>query len=711
MYLNRICRTAIVLLLASQMVGFGVTGFAQNPAPGPLRGFSPTASSHERDYEQLFQSLVSAQSIQRNSRNLTSQPHVAGTKEDYATAQFVQKRFAEYGLETEVAEYRVLLPYPKEVKLELISPTPYTAKIREAAVAADPDSANPNIILPFNAYSPSGDVTGDLVYVNYGLPGDYEQLAKAGVDVTGKIAIVRYGGAFRGVKSRLAADHGAIGCIIYSDPKDDGFVQGKVIPEGPYRPPTGVQRGSILDGAGDPLTPGWAATKDAKRLDIKEVQGLPKIPTTPISYADAEPLLRALAGPKVSGNWQGGLPFEYHIGPGPAKVHLKLTMDFQVRPIWDVIGRIQGTVEPDKLVIIGGHRDAWNAGAADNVSGTVSVMEAARAMGQAVKQGFRPKRTIVFATWDAEEFGLIGSTEWAEEHEELLTKNCVAYLNLDVAATGKAFHASASPTIKQLFREVAMDIKDPTTGKSVYDLWRDAQRLPNKEDQVKLGDLGGGSDFAGFINHLGITSSEHGFGGGGGVYHSAYDDYYYMSHFGDPGFKYHVAAAQVIGIAALRLANAEVLPFDYEEYGIEIINALTATRKTVGDDDPKLGSALDDTLESAAAFRLAGGSLNLQRERVGAPSSTRNSDRVISEVNRVFLQAERDLTNKQGLPGRPWYRHLIYAPGVNAGYGVTVLPGINEAIADKDWKLAQEQALALKGAIDRATQTLRSARF
>jgi N-acetylated-alpha-linked acidic dipeptidase len=642
---------------------------------------------------------------------MTLQPHVAGTKEDYATAQYVQKRFAEYGLETEVVEYRVLLPYPKEVKLELISPTPYTAKIREAAIAVDPDSSNPNIILPYNAYSPSGDVTGDLVYVNYGLPGDYEELAKAGVDVKGKIALVRYGGAFRGVKSRLAADHGAIGCIIYSDPNDDGFVRGKVIPEGPYRPPTGVQRGSILDGVGDPLTPGWAATKDAKRLEISEVQGLPKIPTTPISYADAEPLLHALAGQKVPANWQGGLAFDYHFGPGPAKVHLKLTMDFQVRPIWDVIGKIQGSVEPDKLVILGGHRDAWDAGAADNVSGTVSVMEVARALGQAVKHGFRPKRTIVFATWDAEEFGLIGSTEWAEEHEELLTKNCVAYLNLDVAATGNNFNASASPTIKQLFREATMDVKDPQTGKSVYDQWREAQHLASKDDEVTLGDLGGGSDFAGFINHLGITSSEHGFGGGGGVYHSAYDDYYYMTHFGDPGFKYHAAAAQVIGIVALRLSNAEVLPFDYEEYGIEIINALTATRKSLGDNNPKLGAIIDDALESAAALRLAGGGLNLQRDRVGTSSGLRNPDKATAEINRMFMQAERDLTSKQGLPGRSWYRHLIYAPGVNAGYGVTVLPGINEAVADKDWKLAQEQAYALKTAIDRAAQTLRSVRF
>ena len=530
-----------------------------------IRGFTAANAIEQERYEEAFKRLPSPDRCRQALRYLTEEPHLAGTNNSYKIAQYLYQKYQEYGLEAQIFEYEVYLPHPIEVLVEMVAPTYYRAIGKEESWKWDKDSYKTKIVAGYNAYSPDGDVTADLVYVNKGLPDDYQKLAEMGISVEGKIAIVRYGESYRGVKAKVAGEHGAAGLIIYSDPADDGYLKGDVYPRGPWRSPDAIQRGTvkyIFQHTSDPLTPGWASTKDAHRIPISEATDIPKIPVTPLAYRDAESLLKALAGVNVPEGWQGGLPFAYHTGPGPAKVHLKVRCEHKNRPIYNVIAKLRGSETPDQWVLLGNHHNAWIYGAADPSSGTATLLEVARCLGQLAKNGQRPKRTIVFASWDAEEFGIIGSSEWAEGLKVDLQQNAVAYLNVDIATTGENFYASAVPSLKPLVKEVTQAVIHPLTHQTIYETWKQ-----NQNKQVpQAGNLGSGSDHSPFIGHLGIPSISMGFYGPYGVYHAMQDNFYWMEHFGDPTFQYQVAMAQIWGIMALRLANADILPFDYQAY-------------------------------------------------------------------------------------------------------------------------------------------------
>src|SRR6266478_3983383 len=540
-----------------------------------LDGFSARGTLLERRWEEQFLAVPSAVSAREHLRRLTLEPHVAGTKEDYATAIYVRDQLRSYGLNADLKEYQVWLNYPNTPSVvELIAPRRERLSVREAAVRSDPSSSNPGITPLFNGYSPSGDVTAPLVYANYGLPGDYDELKQAGVEVKGKIVIVRYGNSFRGVKAKVAEDHGAIGCIIYSDPADDGYMQGDVYPHGPWRPIAAGQRGSVqflFNYPGDPLTPGRPAIPGVPRLTLEEAYAdIPRIPVQPLAYDQARKLIEPLKGPLRPSGFQGGFPFAYHVGgTSDVRVHLKTDMDYQSRTLWDVVARIDGAVEKDRWVVMGNHRDAWVFGAVDPNSGTTAMLELGRGLGQLMKSGWKPDRSIILGSWDAEEQGLIGSTEWAEENAAELKEKAVAYLNMDVAVSGPNFGASSVPSMWKLIHSAAQEVKDPKTGKSIYEAWRDRARSDAADLELydangnekpaaapRIGALGSGSDYTPFLQHLGVPSLDMGFNGDYGVYHSAYDSFYWMAHFGDPTFQYHVAAAQIWGTIALRLADA-----------------------------------------------------------------------------------------------------------------------------------------------------------
>jgi N-acetylated-alpha-linked acidic dipeptidase len=691
--------------------------------PAPLRGFFAGHATREAELEEVFRASPTPQRAQQDLWTLTQSPHVAGTPNDYKTAQYVIGQFREAGLDARLVEYEVLLPMPKEVKVDLVEPFRREGPSPEGGWGWDKDSYDSSVIVPFNAYSPSGDVTARVVYANYGLPEDYERLKGLSIDVAGKIVIVRYGKCFRGVKAYVAEQNHAAGLLIYSDPADDGYRQGDVYPRGPWRPPSGVQRGSILyltGYAGDPLTPGFAATRDAKRLSMAEAVTLPHIPTNPLSYQDASPILENLGGPLAPRSWQGALPFPYHVGPGASKVHLKLEMDFRLRTIWDVVATIKGSAHPDSWVVIGNHRDAWTFGAADPISGTTPLLAVARGLGQLVKSGWKPQRTIILGSWDAEEFGLMGSTEWSEEFADQLTHHAVAYLNMDVGVCGPHFGASAVPSLRSLIREVTQQVKDPNTGNSIFAVWSEEgpkfrreigapivvpSQVPSPDgSEARVGDLGSGSDYTPFLQHLGVPSLDLGFGGPYGVYHAIYDDFYWMQHFGDPSFKYSVAAAQVLGTLALRLADADILPFDYEEYG----NAMQSYLRDLENEIRK--SNLDGRLQfngaMKAAVRFTETSKALDQNlaqtiQTGATDSNR-----LAAINQSLLEVERDFLLPHGLPGRTWFRHVFYAPGVYTGYAAVVFPGVREAVSQKDWTTAEQQLEFAQGAIERGTTSL-----
>lgn len=709
---------ACLLLLA----GFGTSGIRGRPQAS-IRGFLPQEATRQAEYEAAFRAVPTPQRARQDLWALTQKPHVAGTPQDYSTAQYMLDQFREAGLEAEVVEYRVLLPMPKEVKVDLVKPFEREGPTPEEGWEWDKDSFDSSVVPAYNAYSPSGDMTERVVYANYGLPQDYERLKDWGIDVTGKIVLVRYGKCFRGVKAYVAEQNHAAGVLLYSDPADDGYRRGDVYPRGPWRPATGVQRGSILyltAYAGDPLTPGIAASETAKRLTLQEAETLPRIPTSPISYQDASPILENLSGPVAPPEWQGALPFTYHVGPGASKVHLKLDMDFAVRPIWNVIARIPGAVEPDRWVVVGNHRDAWTYGAVDPNSGTAPLLAVARGLGKLLKQGWKPKRTIVLASWDGEEFGLLGSTEWAEEHAEVLGRNAVAYLNMDVGVSGTRFSASAVPSLRRLIFEVTREINDPASGRDLHTVWsEESQRVKDEggipiavpdqaiapvESTPRVGDLGSGSDYTPFLQHLGVPSLDIGFDGSYGVYHAIYDNFYWMENFGDPTFKYSVAAARVYGTLALRLADADILPFDYEDYGKtveEYLDDLDGELKKSGNAG-KL--RLKATKASAARFSEAARSLNQGIER--ASSGTTMSRARLEKVNGRLLEVERNFLLEKGLPGRAWFRHAFYASGVYTGYAAVVFPGVREAADRQDWVRAVEQLTLVQAAIDRGTTTL-----
>ena len=665
-----------------------------------LRGFTTANSIAQKKYEEAFKQLTSPEICRQELRRLTEEPHLAGTENSRKIAQYLYNKYKEYGLDAQIYEYEVYLPYPIEVRVEMVAPTHYLAIGKEESWEWDKDSYETDIVAGYNAYSPDGDVTADLIYVNRGLPDDYRKLTEMGISVEGKIAIARYGGSYRGVKAKVAGEQGAVGLIIYSDPSDDGYMKGDVYPRGPWRSPDAIQRGTvkyIFQYAGDPLTPGWASTKDAHRLPIAEATDLPQIPVAPLAYRDAEPLLKALAGPNVPTNWQGGLPFAYHIGPGPAKVHLKIRSEHKNRPIYNVIAKLKGTGTPDHWVILGNHHDAWVYGAADPSSGTVSLLEVARCLGQLAKEGYRPKRTIVFASWDAEEFGILGSTEWVEELKTELQQKAIAYLNVDTATTGQQFYASAVPSLKPLIKEVTQTVIDPQTHQTVYEAWRQQQ-----ENYVpRVGNLGSGSDHSPFIGHLGVPAVSMGFYGPYGVYHAMQDTFYWMEHFGDPTFRYHVAMAQIWGILALRLADADILPFDYAAYADELLSHLKALQNenkhsTITRNRPERLRALLRECEKIAA--------DLQK---GLAARLESGELIETEmINRSLQGIEQKLTSESGLPLRPWFKHLAYAPGLYSGYTAVIFPGIEDALEMNDEKQVSIEVDRLAEAFQRLIEAL-----
>ncbi len=675
-----------------------------------------SAKTADNDWEEKLRSIPQAERIKEYMRHLSAEPHHIGSAEGKRHAEWMRDLFRGWGLKAELEEFDVLFPTPKERALELIAPEKFQATLKEPLVANDPDSGDANQLPTYNAYSGDGDVTGPLVYVNYGVPSDYEQLAKLGVDVKGKIVIARYGASWRGIKPKVAYEHGAVGCIIYSDPKDDGFVQGDVYPEGPFRPEQGVQRGSVMDmpiHPGDPLTPGWGSTKGARRLNRAEAKTILKIPVLPISYADALPLLKALRGPLAPEAWRGALPITYHIGAGPATVRLKVISNWETHTLYNVIAKIEGSSLPNQWVIRGNHHDAWVNGASDPVSGMAVVLEEARAFGELLKQGWRPKRTIIFAAWDGEEPGLLGSTEWAEEHAQELQEKAVVYINSDSNGKG-TLRASGSHTLERFINDVARAVPDPKDNRSLWESMRsrrlaaartdDDRRALTERNDLRIGALGSGSDYTVFIDHLGVASLDLGFGGdgGGGVYHSIYDSFAWYTRFSDTTFEYGKALAQMAGSAVLRLADATVLPFEFTNFA-----------ETVGgylDEITKLPHPnVDLTPLRTSVERLWQSADRYDRALRGRSLAGGLNETQVKTLNQLLLQSERKMLSENGLPRREWFKHQIYAPGFYTGYGVKTLPGVREALEEKKWGEASAQALVISRTLDGLTALIENA--
>ena len=724
----RFLRLSVLVSAILFSIPFGTHVGAQQPAPEqniPTTIFGFRDSAAELAIEKRFLAAPDPKLAEEHLRILTQAPHIAGSPEDKATADYVATKFREAGLDTEIVEYKIWFNYPAEVSVDVTAPADVKmhGPTREH-VDGDPFQDDPRVVMPYNGMSPSGDVEADVVYANYGSPEDFQKLEQMKIEVRGKLVLVRYGQNFRGVKAFVAQERGAAGLIIYSDPADDGWKRGDKYPKGPWRPDTGVQRGSIgymFEFAGDPTTPGTAATPtlpDSKRITPQESAQMPKIPTTPISYADAWPILEHLGGPDSPRDWQGALPFTYHVGPGPVRVKLHLKQDYQFRTVWDVIGKVRGSESPDEWVVAGNHRDAWVYGAVDPNSGTAAMLEAVHGIGDLLKSGWKPKRSIVVCSWDAEELGLMGSTEWGEQHPSELA-NAAAYFNMDVAVSGPKFGASSVPSLKQFIRDVAKMVPSPRGG-TVYEVWRKAtlpgadssqaaaeaigetRRLPQAQgrDDAPVGDLGSGSDYTVFLQHLGVPSSDVSSSGPYGVYHSAFDNFNWFKKFGDPDFTYEQEMARIYGLEVVRMANSDVLPYDFEEYGKEVSVYVDAAKKRA---EVKFGDRAPSftTLNDAAKRFEEAGTKALEKERK-TPSDP-------ARLNQSLRAVERDLLIPAGLPRRPWYHHAIYAPGEYTGYAAVVIPGVNEAITKGDLDLTTQQLAELATALNRAAKTLASA--
>jgi N-acetylated-alpha-linked acidic dipeptidase len=703
--MNRL-RNAVAAALCLSLVPFPLP--AQSATQPTVFGYADF--SKEASIEKKFLAVPDAKQAGEDLKTLTAEPHLASTPEDHKTAEFVAQKFRAAGLDTEIVPYRVLMNQPKVVKVEAFTPDgrPLMVGPQREEVPGDPFENDARVVMPFNGSSGSGDVTGEAVYANYGRLEDFDHLAAEHVDLHGKIVICRYGANFRGVKVYIAEQRGAAGVLIYSDPQDDGYFKGDPYPDGPWRPASGVQRGSVqylFKYPGDPETPGVASTPDLPDSQRVNPEGnQPHIISIPISYRDAEPILKALKGPSVPQNWQGALPFRYHLGPGGVRVHLVSQQDYERRTIWDVIGKVKGTEQPDNWVVVGNHRDAWVYGAVDPNSGTASMLEAVHGVGALLKDGWRPRRTIVFCSWDAEEEGLIGSTEWVEQHGAALEK-AVAYFNVDVAVSGPNFSAAAVPSLKEFIRQVAQAVPSPISGQSVYEVWKaghneTSEHRPSNapaDGDVRVGDLGSGSDFTPFLQHVGVPSTDIGSGGPYGVYHSVFDNFAWFKMNADPDFVYLQEMARVLGLEAIRMADTDVLPFDYATYARDITAYLDSAKKKAGDDKVSLdfGPAL------AAAGRFAAAAQKV-REAENHPSGD------TAKMNDALRQTEADMVSQAGLPNRPWYKHTIYAPGEYTGYAAVVIPGVNEAIEAKDPIRATQQLGVLTQCLDRAAQTLGS---
>jgi N-acetylated-alpha-linked acidic dipeptidase len=701
-----------VLLVSSALLPNAITAQIAASAKS-TQVFGYTDFSKEAEIEEKFLAVPNAKLAGEALKTLTAAPHIASSPEDHKTAEFVAEKFRAAGLDTEIVPYRVLMNQPKVVKVEafdatgkelMSGPTP-------EHVGNDPFENDPRVVMPFNGSSGSGDVTGEVVYANYGRLEDYDELAKQHIDLHGKIVLVRYGANFRGVKVYIAEQRGAAGVLIYSDPQDDGYYKGDMYPLGPWRPETGVQRGSVqylFKYPGDPETPGVASTPDlpdAERINPEGNQ--PHIISIPLSYHDAAPILQSMKGPGVPQGWQGALPFRYHLGPGGVRVHLMSQQDYERRTIWDVVGKVKGTESPEDWVVVGNHRDAWVYGAVDPNSGTASMLEAVHGVGALLKTGWKPKRSIVFCSWDAEEEGLIGSTEWVEQHAQQL-RNAVAYFNVDVAVAGPDFSASAVPSLKDFMREIAKSVPSPM-GDTVYQEWRAnrdgvnqhraSNAPPSSREEVHVSDLGSGSDFTPFLQHEGVPSTDIGSGGPYGVYHSVFDNYAWFVMNADPHFVYLQQMARVLGLEALRMADTDVLPYDYEEYAREVKAYIESAKRRAGDDGL---SSLDFRPALEAAAKFAAAAKHAHQLQSNPPAD-------LDEFNATLRATEEALLSPEGLPKRAWYKHTIYAPGEYTGYAAVVIPGVNEAIEAKDANRAAEQLAVLTHCLDRAAQTLDTA--
>lgn len=711
-----------------------------------ITGFTEKTATEHKQLEKRFDAMLSAQRIGETIKDLSAVPHHVGSAGGKQVAENILAKYKSWGWDAKIETYMVLFPTPKTRVLEMTSPTVYKALLKEPGLKEDATSTQEDQLPTYNAWSADGDVSGDLVFVNYGLPEDYEKLATLGIDVKGRIVIAKYGRSWRGIKPKVAQEHGALGCIIYSDPRDDGFYQGEVYPKGAYKNEYGVQRGSIMDMViypGDPLTPNIGATENAQRLDRLAAPNLLKIPVLPISYHDAQPLLEALEGPVAPADWRGGLPFTYHVGPGKTKVHLKVDFDWKLRPAYNVIAMIKGSEFPDEWVLRGNHHDAWVNGANDPISGQAALLEEARAIGQLVKAGWKPKRTLVYCAWDAEEPGLMGSTEWVEDHAKELQQKAVVYINSD--SNGRGFlGAEGSHALETLVTEISKDVEDPQTKVSVFERARASNTVgaasakDKKEAMNKttftVGAMGSGSDYSSFIQHLGIPSLDLGFGGenNGGEYHSIYDSYDDYKRFKDPGFEYGVALAKTAGRAALRMADADALPFDFRSlykavdgYVKDLMSKTDQMRETTAVENEVIGSNFyglaDDPKEHLLKPRIkaavpfidfsplqnALAELEKSSNRLsGEWTAMAGSTATRPEINKAMYRAEQQLLAPQGLPRRTWYRHTLYAPGFYTGYGVKTIPGVREAIEQRNWKEAKEQIGVVADAINRLSSYL-----
>jgi N-acetylated-alpha-linked acidic dipeptidase len=743
--------SAMVLIFTVVISSFSLGADPVGAKQAVLAGYSPRAGQTEREWEAKFRAIPDPANLREYMRRLSARPHHVGSPYDKDNAEWILAHFKEWGLDAHIEQFDVLFPTPKVRVLEMLTPTKFTAKLEEPALAVDPTSNQKSEQLPtYNAYSIDGDVTAPLVFVNYGLPEDYQKLDRLGISVKGAIVIAKYYQSWRGVKPKVAAEHGAIGCLIYSEPQDDGYTHDNVFPLGPMRPADGVQRGSVMDFAsaspGDPLTPGIGAIPGAKRLALKDAMSITKIPVLPISYGDAQPLLAALAGPMAPEEWRGSLPIPYHVGPGPAQVHLKVAFNWDIKPVYDVIAKIPGSVAPDEWIIRGNHHDAWVNGAEDPLSGQSSLLEEARALGALLKQGWKPRRTIIYTAWDGEEPMLLGSTEWVETHADELRQHAAVYINTDGNDRG-VLDMGGSHSLEQFINGIARDIEDPESKMTVWQRAQltkiaeaksadDRKELRQRAD-LRINALGSGTDFTAFLDHVGIATLDLGYSGEDeqGIYHSIYDDFYWYTHFSDINFVYGRALAQTVGTSVMRLADAEVLPFDFVNladtvgtYAKNLQKLLADKQEEVGERNQELDegmfratldprrptvapareevpphmnfapmqNAIDSLTRSARHYQEA---LAKQQANLGDEAMAGK----VTVLNRELIESERRLTNSDGLPRRPWYKHLLYAPGVYTGYGVKTVPGVREGIEQKRYAEAEAEIVRVaKALVDEA---------
>ena len=745
-------QVVLVLLLLS----FSISPSLAGPEQKMLTGYAPDAAQVEWQWENKFQAIPSPDNQRTYMQHLSARPHHVGSPYDLDNAQWILARFKEWGFEAHIESFDVLFPTPKTRVVEMIEPVKFTAKLEEPAIAMDPTSGQKSEQLPtYNAYSIDGDVTAPLVFVNYGLPKDYEELDRLGVSVKGAIVIAKYGNSWRGVKPKVAAEHGAIGCLIYSDPRDDGYFEDDIFPAGPMRNPNGVQRGSVMDFAssspGDPLTPGVGATPDAKRLPLKEAKSISKIPVLPISYGDAQPLLAALKGPMAPPEWRGALAIAYHVGPGPAKIHLKVESNWDLKKVNDVIAKIPGSSAADEWIIRGNHHDAWVNGAEDPVSGQVALLEEARSFGELLKQGWKPRRTIIYCAWDGEEPMLLGSTEWVEAHADELRQHAAVYLNTD--GNGRGFvQMGGSHSLEQFINGVARGIEDP---ESKLTVWQRRQlseiakaKTPEERKELRerpdlrIDALGSGTDYTGFLDHLGVATLDLGYFGEdqGGIYHSIYDDFYWYTHFSDTDFVYGKALSQTVGTAVMRLADAEVLPFDFtdqadtaQKYTKDLEKLLTERQNEIRERNLELEQGLFKAtndprhptvappheevppfinfapMENAVQVLARAGERYRKALAQAQPKLSSADSNSLQSLNQKLIQSERALTNEYGLPRRPWYKHVLYAPGVYTGYEVKTVPGVREGIEQKRYSEAEREVARVAQAIENEAAVVDSA--